>query len=144
MDVGSISAALSCPVYVRGRSAGSFPEQQLVIEPSMGVESTLRCARTSLRWPGMNSQLKQFISSCQVCESFQRNNPKESLMGHSIPDRPWSKIAPDLFELKEEHCLVLIDYYSDWIEFDKMRDQIAAEDIAPLLKHAVLTMGTSR
>ena len=34
----------------------------------MGVESTLRRARTSLWWPGMNSQLKQFISSCQVCQ----------------------------------------------------------------------------
>ena len=32
--LGSISAALSCLVRVRGRSAGSFPEQRLVIEPS--------------------------------------------------------------------------------------------------------------
>ena len=31
--LGSISAALSCPVYVRERSAGSFPEQRVVIEP---------------------------------------------------------------------------------------------------------------
>ena len=54
----------------------------------MGVKSTLRRAFTSLWWPGMNSQLKQFISSCQVCQSVQRNNPKESLMSHSIPDRP--------------------------------------------------------
>ena len=100
----------------------------------MGVESTLRRACISLWWPGMNSQLKQFISSCQVCQSFQKNNPKESLMSHSIPDRPWSKIAADLFELKEEHCLVLVDYYSDWIEFDKMRDQTETESIALLLK----------
>ena len=38
--LGSISAALSCPVYVpprkeRRRSAGSVPEQRLVIEPNM-------------------------------------------------------------------------------------------------------------
>ena len=33
--LGSISAALSCLVYPRGRSAGSFPEQRLVIEPSI-------------------------------------------------------------------------------------------------------------
>ena len=100
----------------------------------MGVESTLRRARTSLWWPGMNSQLKQFISTCQDCQSFQRNNPKESLMSHSIPDRPWSKIAADPFEFKGEHYLVLADYYSDWIEFDKMRDQTATETIALLLK----------
>ena len=82
----------------------------------------------------MNSQLKQFISTCQVCQSFQRNNLKESLVSHSIPDRPWSKIAADPFEFKGEHFLVLADYYSDWIEFDKMRDQTATETIALLLK----------
>ena len=82
----------------------------------------------------MNSQLKQFISSCQVCQSFQRNNPKETLMSHCIPDRPWFKIAADPFEFKGEHNLVLVDYYSDWIEFDKMRDQTATETIALLLK----------
>ena len=43
--VGSISAALSSPVFVppreesfRGRSAGPFPEQRLVIEPTQTVE----------------------------------------------------------------------------------------------------------
>ena len=100
----------------------------------MGVESTLRRARTSLWWPSMNSQLKQFISSCQVCQSFQRNNRKETLMSRCIPDRPWSKIASDPFEFKGEHYLVLVDYYSDWIEFDKIRDQTATETIALLLK----------
>ena len=40
ISLGSISAALSCPVYVpptflRGRSAGSFPEQLLAIDPSI-------------------------------------------------------------------------------------------------------------
>ena len=100
----------------------------------MGVESTLRRACISLWWPGMNLQLKQFISTCQVCQSFQRNNLKESLVSHSIPDRPWSKIAADPFEFKGEHFLVLADYYSDWIEFDKMRDQTATETIDLILK----------
>ena len=54
-------------------------------------------------------------------------------MSHFIPDRPWSKIAADLSEFKGEHYLVLIDYYSDWIGLDKMRDQTATETIATLL-----------
>ena len=89
----------------------SLPEK--LHQAHMGVESTLRRARRSLWWPGMNSQLKQSISSCQVCQSFQRNNPKESLMSHLIPDRPWSKIAADFSEFKGGHYLVLVDYYSD-------------------------------
>ena len=100
----------------------------------MGVESTLRRTGISLWWPGMNLQLKQFISTCQVCQSFQRNNLKESVVSHSIPDRPWSKISADPFEFKGEHYLVLADYYSDWIKSDKVRDQTATETIALLLK----------
>ena len=48
--LGSISAALSCLVRIpplRGRSAGSFPEQRLVIEPTLilkvkRIEATLK------------------------------------------------------------------------------------------------------
>ena len=83
----------------------------------------------------MNSQLKQFISTCQVCQSFQRNNLKESVMSHSIPDRPWFKIAADPFEFKGEHYPVLADYYSNRIKSDKMRDQTATETIALLLNN---------
>ena len=43
--IGSISAALSCLVYppreeIRGRSAGSFPEQRLVTEPKHRLVTT--------------------------------------------------------------------------------------------------------
>ena len=92
----------------------------------MGIQSTLRRARTSEWWPGMNVQLKQFIASCEVCNTFQTKNQKETLLSHEIPNRPWSKVASDNFEWNKEHYLVLVDYYSDWIEFDLMKNQTAA------------------
>ena len=56
-------------------------------------------------------------------------------MSHSIPDRPWFKIAADPFEFKGEHYPVLADYYSNRIKSDKMRDQTATETIALLLNN---------
>ena len=44
--VGSISAALSCLVW--GRNAGSFPEQRLVIEPSVSAALALMTVITQL------------------------------------------------------------------------------------------------
>lgn len=67
-----------------------------------------------------------------IADAFSRSHM--TLISHSIPDRPWSKLAADPFEFKGEHYLVLVDYYSDWIEFHKMGDQIATETIAFLLK----------
>ena len=89
----------------------------------MGIQSTLRRTRTSVWWPGMNVQLKQFIASCEVCNTFQTKN-RRKLLSHEIPNRPWSKVnvASDIFEWNKEHFLVLVDYYSDWIEFDLMNN----------------------
>ena len=39
-----------------------------------GKDSTLRRARTSLWWPKMNKQLKQFIDICEVCNAFHTKN----------------------------------------------------------------------
>ena len=77
----------------------------------------------------MNVQLKQFIASCEVCNTCQKNNQKETPLSHEIPNRPWSKVDSDIFEWNKEHYLVLVDYYSDWIEFDPMKNQTAAEII---------------
>ena len=95
----------------------------------IGTGSTLRHATTSLWWPGMNNQLKHFIATCEVCNAFQTKNQKETLLSHEIPNRPWSKVESDIFEWNKEHYLVLVDYYSDWIEFDLMKNQTACETI---------------
>ena len=64
----------------------------------MGTESTLRRARTSLWWPSMDNQLKQFIATCEVCNTSQTQNQKEALMSHEIRNRPWSKVGSNIFE----------------------------------------------
>ena len=56
-------------------------------------------------------------------------------MSHKIPNSPWSKVGSDIFEWRRKHYLLLVDYYSDWIEFDLMRNQTAAEIINLMQKH---------
>ena len=56
-------------------------------------------------------------------------------MSHKIPNSPWSKAGSDNFEWRRKHYLLLVDYYSDRIEFDLMRNQTAAEIINLMQKH---------
>lgn len=82
----------------------------------LGIESCLRKARDSVFWPGMSSEIKEAILQCCVCAEFQPRNPKEPMRTSKVPDRPWSPGAVDMFTLHRKEYVVLVDYYSDFIE----------------------------
>ena len=52
----------------------------------IGIEGSIRRARDSLYWPRMSSDLKEYISKCDVCLSHRAVPGKESLLQHEIPE----------------------------------------------------------
>ena len=60
------------------------------------------------------------------CAEFQASNPQQPLQTHKIPDRPWSRLAADLFTLQSKDYIVLVDYYSDFIEVSPLRETTSA------------------
>jgi len=42
------------------------------------------------------------------------------MIAHKLPDRPWKNVATDLFELDNEHYLIVVDYYSRYFELERM------------------------
>ena len=49
-----------------------------------------------------NSELNHWISTCEPCRLFEVSHGKETLMSHDIPQRPWEKVAVDLFTLNQK------------------------------------------
>ena len=86
----------------------------------MGVESCLRRAREAIYWPGMNADMKHYISSCDICRTYDTKQCKETLQSHDLPDRPWAKIGIDLFTVHGKDYLVTVDYFSDFWEIDQL------------------------
>ena len=50
-----------------------------------GVEGCLRRVRDSVYWPGMNSDLRHWISTCEPCKLFEVSQGKKTLMSHEVP-----------------------------------------------------------
>ena len=86
----------------------------------LGVEGCLRRARDHVYWPGMNSQFKDYIMKCDICNSFRAEQQKEPLLSHDVPSRPWSVVSTDIFELNKSQYLVAVDHYTNFIEFEKL------------------------
>ena len=76
----------------------------LIHEPHLGVVKSKSRAREVIFWPGMSSQIEDKVSKCQVCATVQNSNPKEPMVCTDLTDRPWFKIASDIFTLDRTHC----------------------------------------
>ena len=84
----------------------------------LGIEKCKRRARDVLFWPGMTSQIENAVLNCQICSAYQRENSKEPMLPHAIPERPWSQLGADLFVFNGNNYLILVDYYSSFIELN--------------------------
>ena len=99
------------------------PEVMSKIHAShLGVEGCLCKARDTVFWPNMNGEVRDNISQCSICSEFQAKNPKEPMQSHQIPERPWSRVATDQFKLHGKEYIVLVDFYSDFIEVKDLHE----------------------
>ena len=62
----------------------------------IGIEGCIRRARDSLYWPGMGTELKEYIQKCDVCLTHRSSLGREPILQHEVPERPWSKVGLDL------------------------------------------------
>ena len=86
----------------------------------LGAESCLRKARDVLYWPNMSSEIRDMVGQCSPCNEYQKSQCKEPLMTHKIPERPWSRLAVDIFTLDKSDYLITVDFYSDFWEVDTL------------------------
>lgn len=86
----------------------------------LGLEKCKLRARETVYWPNINTQLQDYLSNCQACLTHRKQNRKEPLISHDIPNRPWCKIGVDIFHLANQSFVIVIDYYSKYIEVSKL------------------------
>lgn len=91
-----------------------------------GLESSTRRGRKTIHWPHLRQELKDHISRCETCSTFNRKQQKEPLIAHEMPDRACAKVGSDLFEFDKQEYLVTVDYFSIFFEIDRPEQPTAA------------------
>ena len=102
-------------------------------EGHLGMEKCKTRARKSVYWPCMNSDIAKICSECSICNRHKNNNQHEPLIQHEIPERPWQKVGIDLFEYKTKDYVLVVDYYSKFIETRVLTSK-TAQSVAQKLK----------
>ena len=79
-------------------------------------------AHESIYWININDDIKNFIINCPTCLTFQQIPPKDKIIHHDIPVRPWDVIGEDMFTLNNKHYLCIVDYHSKFPIIRKTED----------------------
>lgn len=56
----------------------------------IGLDGCLRRLRECMFWPGMSSQMKDFVSQCDVCLTHRDSQVREPIIQHDVSPRPWA------------------------------------------------------
>ena len=97
-----------------------------------GISKCREQARQSVWWPGLSRQLEELVKNCSTCRKFTTQR-SETLIPTALPELPWQRVRTDLFELKGHTYLLIVDYYSRYIEVARM-NRTTAEDVILLTK----------
>ena len=85
-----------------------------------GIEKTKQRARDAVYWPRLNTDIESLIARCSICQEHQWAPQKEPMVNRPIPTRPFQMVAVDLFECDGKHYLSRQDYYSRYIEVERL------------------------
>ena len=102
----------------------------------LGVQACQRREREAFYWPGMYKEIEEYVSKCEVCNTYNQGQQREPLISHPVPTRPWQVLAVDLFEVQGQDYLVTTHYYSNFFEVDKLVRKTSKEVIEKLKPHS--------
>ena len=89
----------------------------------------------------MNKQIEDTVSRCSACLEYQNKPQKEPMIIHPLPSLLWSKVGADLFEYDGLHYLILVDYYSNFIEVAPLNRNLTSRHVIQHVKDNISRYG---
>ena len=91
----------------------------------MGIEKTKLLAHQCVYWYSINADIKKYIKQCATCLEFQQMQPKEKIIHHDIPLRPWEVVGADVFHFNNVNYLCVVDYNSTFPVIRRLQGLLA-------------------
>lgn len=101
-------------------------------------------ARVSFFWPSMSKQIEDLVTSCYLCRTYQKTQIHEPMISHEIPDIPFNKVAADVYHLFNESYLLVIDYYSKYVDVTNLNGDLSSQNVINKLKACFSRFGIPR
>ncbi|UYV74296.1 K02A2.6-like [Cordylochernes scorpioides] len=80
-----------------------------------GITKCRARAKDHVWWPGIGQEIQDMVKTCEKCIENQPLK-HEPLIPNDFPERSWQKVGMDLFHYEGSEYLVVVDYFSRFIE----------------------------
>ena len=105
------------------------------------IIKTKQRLRSKVWWPNIDKETEKVCRTCHGCQVVQLPSRPEPMVRTRLPESPWEIIACDLLGPIDNNIYILvIDYYSRWIEIDILKS-ITSSKIVQSLDRMFLTHG---
>ena len=97
----------------------------------LGVTRTVFRLQNRVYWPGIRSDVRNYIASCTVCLARKSPCPRRAPMGHVEVGHRWDRVAMDLLDMSvtttrgNRYVLVMVVCFSRWTETCPLPDKTA-------------------
>ena len=72
------------------------------------------------------------VANCTECQIYHNKLSKETLLQHTVPEKPRTKVATDFFHCFNQNYLILVDYTSKYFKVCQLQNLTSEEAIAKL------------
>lgn len=101
----------------------------IIHETHQGLVRSKQLARDIMFWPGMNSCITDVVNNCIACQNARREQQREPLLPSEVPTGPWKVLAADLLHCVDSNFLVVIDYYSEFMEVEELKENTLSSTV---------------
>ena len=102
------------------------------IMDTKGFRNVIKEPAPQYGWPGI-SDLETYIKRCPECVKTI-SVPTKPLLQSPLPKHPWEKVVSDLFEFKGTSYLLVVDYFSRFIEVQNLPQLRTSSAVITALK----------
>jgi len=111
----------------------------LLHKPHAGITKTREAARQLYFWPGINNDISQMVSKCQLCHEMLPSQQQEPMKTTEV-SHPMEAVGVDLFDIGGKIHLVMVDRFSGF-PFTASLKRTTTEDVTKLLEGWFLDWG---